>query len=130
MPGMLYQDTDKGDDMSMKRITERAIRNEQRYLGCSREQAIEALGGQSFVEHDGFSAQEIRMTQQVECVGRSEAVRLLRQGRGWKKPEPCKHIYGFCDDTLGRDLMNTKPSGAPEDNDIHFKYCPLCGEKL
>jgi hypothetical protein len=83
---------------------------------------------QMSMAQDGFTAEQIRMTQKQELVGRSEAVRLLKQGKGWKKPEPCKHIYGYCDDNeFLRGLADNPFDPLME---TPFKYCPLCGVKI
>jgi len=84
---------------------------------------------------DGFTAQDIRKTQLQLRVGRSEAVRLLKQGKGWKKPEPCKHILGFGQDYRGQgELLPTLDILGEEYEHItsvdKFNYCPLCGDKL
>lgn len=96
---------------------------------------------------DGFTAEEIRRTQLMLRVGRSEAVRYLKQGRGWKKPEPCKHIYGFIDFnalppgatmamTITTEEETTDPYVRTKDflscgnGGLKCNYCPECGEKL
>ena len=76
---------------------------------------------------DGFTQEEIRKTQKQELVGRSEAVRLLKKGEGWKKPVVCEHTYGYHFDAYGWvGLVEDKG----ERMTTPFKYCPKCGEKL
>ncbi|MBT4362155.1 MAG: hypothetical protein HOD11_14435 [Candidatus Marinimicrobia bacterium] len=81
------------------------------------------------MKQDGFTAEEIRKTQLQELVGRAEAIRLLKDGNGWKKPAPCKHIYGYSYDGMDFCEYEELPDYLTK-YDKKFNYCPICGEKL